>query len=60
VEVAKLGLDHCYLFFVVVEGFLFWGFFGLFVCLFSVLGFELRSYPISHSTSPFLCWLFSR
>jgi hypothetical protein len=27
---------------------------------FSVLGFELRAYTLSHSTSPFLCWVFSR
>jgi hypothetical protein len=30
----------------------------IFVLLFfSVLGFELRAYTLSHSTSPFLCWI---
>jgi hypothetical protein len=28
------------------------------IYLFLVLGFELRAYTLSHSTSPFLCWVF--
>jgi hypothetical protein len=28
--------------------------FCLFVCFFAVLGFELRAFTLSHSTSPFL------
>jgi hypothetical protein len=27
---------------------------------FALLGFELRAYTLSHSTSPFLWWVFSR
>jgi hypothetical protein len=27
-------------------------------CLFAILGFELRAYTLSHSTSAFLCWVF--
>jgi hypothetical protein len=34
-----------------------WFGFCLFVCLFvfAALGFELRAYTLSHSTSPFFC-----
>jgi hypothetical protein len=32
----------------------------IWVCFFSALGFELRDYALSHSTSPFLWWVFSR
>jgi hypothetical protein len=31
-----------------------------FFFLFAVLGFELRAFTLSHSTSHFLCWAFSR
>jgi hypothetical protein len=27
---------------------------------FAVLGFELRAFTLSHSASPFLCWVFLR
>jgi hypothetical protein len=30
------------------------------IYLFAILWFELRAYTLSHSTSPFLCWVFSR
>jgi hypothetical protein len=29
-----------------------------YLIFFPVLGFELRAYPLSHSTSPFLWWVF--
>jgi hypothetical protein len=28
--------------------------------VFAVLGLELKSYTLSHSTSPVLCWILSR
>jgi hypothetical protein len=31
-----------------------------FFFFFAVLGSELRAYTLSHSTNPFLCWVFSR
>jgi hypothetical protein len=33
--------------------------YSMFVCLFVVLGIELRAYTLSHFTSPFWCWVFS-
>jgi hypothetical protein len=33
-------------------------FFFLF-CFFAGLGFEFKVYTLSHSTSPFLCWVLS-
>jgi hypothetical protein len=35
-------------------------FFFLLLIIFAVLGFELRAYTVSHSTSPILRWVFSR
>jgi hypothetical protein len=33
---------------------------GFFVLFFPLLGFELKAYTLSHSTSPVLCWVFLR